>query len=73
MVLLIRGRVSLSFRPNMVSAGDSLVMGSGVLRFMSNAQMNLSVSSFPSEPMLFLRSRLVDLTANSARLLDWGL
>ena len=70
--LEIDGRVSLSRRPKSTSAGDSLQLGSGVLRRVNMARTMLSVSGGPSEKMLFIKRRLAVLTSTSARPFEKG-
>ena len=70
--LFMRGRVSLSFLPKTISAGESLDIGSGVFLLMSTARRKVSVSKEPSESILSSISRFMDFTANSALPFDCG-
>ena len=70
--LFKRERVSFNFRPKTISAGDNLIIGSGVLRFTRIALKNFSVSNDPFTSMLPSINRLVDLTASLARPFDCG-
>ena len=69
------GRMGMKSRtglPNTHIAGDTLVMGSGVLRCCRTALWNLSTSRSPLGPVLDVINRLADFTPISARLLECG-
>ena len=66
------GIKSLICLPNTHMAGDTFVVGSGVLRCWRIARWKVSVSRFPLGSVLDMMSRLADLTPISARQLEWG-
>ena len=57
--------------PKIICAGDNLQSGSGVFLSCNMALRNLSLFSFPELSMFDFSNLLVDLTATSARPLDW--
>ena len=68
--LEIPERLSRRRQPKTTSVGDSLQVGSGVLRSISRARTILSVSRVPFADMLFITDHFELLAATSARPLD---
>ena len=66
------GMKSFMGLPKTHCAGDSLVSGSGVLRYCRIARWNSSVSRLPSGVVLLVMRRFIVLTAISALQLEWG-